>query len=211
MHERVRRSDARRRAAGRLHDALPAAPRPRPCAGGAAWRPPGCRGLGGPLGAGAAAAAGCGRDRSRSRSASTRVGAYGSGSGSRSSRFIRSSRPARSAATASGSCRAALAMMPIMNKRCGRGCSARRDQRQLDTGDRQQADHVADVDERLADHPHRGGGGQQSQERVGGALARSACRCRRTTRTTPAARTPPTKPSSSPMMAKMKSLCALGR
>ena len=38
----------------------------------------------------------------------------GSGSGSRSSRLTRSSRPARSAATASGSCRAAFAMMPIM-------------------------------------------------------------------------------------------------
>ena len=28
-------------------------------------------------------------------------------------------------------------------------------------------DHVADVDERLTEHPHRGGGGQQPQERVG--------------------------------------------
>ena len=39
----------------------------------------------------------------RSRSASRRVGEYGSGSGSRRSRFTLSSRPARSAATASGS------------------------------------------------------------------------------------------------------------
>ena len=44
-----------------------------------------------------------GLDRSLSRSASTRVGTYGAGSGSRSSRFILSSLPARSAATASGS------------------------------------------------------------------------------------------------------------
>ena len=50
----------------------------------------------------------------RSRNDSSRVGKYGSGSGSRNSRFTLSSRPARSAATASGSCRAALAMMPIM-------------------------------------------------------------------------------------------------
>ena len=42
------------------------------------------------------------------------VGEYGTGSGSRRIRFIRSSRPARSAATASGSCRAAFAITPIM-------------------------------------------------------------------------------------------------
>ena len=39
---------------------------------------------------------------------------YGSGSGSRNSRFTRSSRPARSAATASGSCLAAFAITPMI-------------------------------------------------------------------------------------------------
>ena len=58
--------------------------------------------------------AGCGLLRNRSRNASTRVGEYGSGNGSRRMRVIRSSRPARKAATASGSCLAALAIMPII-------------------------------------------------------------------------------------------------
>ena len=52
--------------------------------------------------------------RNRSRSASVRDGTYGAGSGSRSRRLTRSSRPARRAATASGSCLAALAMMPTI-------------------------------------------------------------------------------------------------
>lgn len=42
-------------------------------------------------------------ERSRSRSDSVRVGRYSYGSGSRRKRFILSSRPARSAATAAGS------------------------------------------------------------------------------------------------------------
>ncbi|SHX05219.1 Uncharacterised protein [Mycobacteroides abscessus subsp. abscessus] len=53
------------------------------------------------------------RPRNRSRAESKVVGEYGTGGGSRRIRFIRSSRPARSAATASGSWRAALAIRPI--------------------------------------------------------------------------------------------------
>jgi hypothetical protein len=56
---------------------------------------------------------------------------------------------------------------PDHEKGCGCGCSASRDQRQLDAGDGQQPDHVADVDEHLADHPDGRGRSQQPQERIG--------------------------------------------
>ena len=61
-----------------------------------------------------AALGGCDLMRVRSRKASRRLGEYGAGTGSRSIRFTLSSAPARSVATASGSLRAALAMIPIM-------------------------------------------------------------------------------------------------
>jgi hypothetical protein len=52
-------------------------------------------------------------------------------------------------------------------KRCRSGCSTGRNQRQLNTRDRENSDHVTDIDERLTQHPHRRGGGHQPQEWVG--------------------------------------------
>ncbi len=109
--------DAGPRTAGQLHDALIDEPADRPC--GAS------RVAGAGPSAGQAVRAPCGGLPRGLRLGRLRVGAlavtkrletrgrYGSGSGSRSNRFTLSSRPARSAATASGSWRAALAMMPI--------------------------------------------------------------------------------------------------
>ncbi len=73
----------------------------------------------------------------------------------------------------------------------------------------QQPEHDGDVDERLADDPDHGGAGRELRERV--AVIRMM-RTKQTASTTKSAstRTAPIRPSSSPMIAKMKSLAASG-
>ena len=75
----------------------------------------------------------------------------------------------------------------------------------------QDADHRADVDERLHAEPGRDAGGHQPAERVGGAARRRGCRGSRAAAKRATTVNAPSRPSSSPMMAKMKSVCASGR
>ena len=100
----------------------------------------------------------------------------------------------RSAATASGSCRAALASMPKTNMVTTSEVPPGGDQRQLQPGHRQQPDDVADVDGGLGHQPGGGGGDDQLEPRVGVAAPRSGYRCRPAWRTARAPRTAPRKP-----------------
>ncbi len=98
-------------------------------------------------------------------------GEYSSGSGSRSSRFTLSSRPARSATTASvrGEPRWRWRLSAKVLRPWGI-------ERQLQAGDGSR--RIADVDERLSQHPQCGGGQPPAAGTVGGP-ASDACRCGR--------------------------------
>ena len=75
----------------------------------------------------------------------------------------------------------------------------------------QQADDRADVDDGLPDDPHGDAGREQRAEAVGRAQRGAHAEHRRRRRTAPITRKQPMRPSSSPMMAKMKSVCAFGQ
>ncbi|SLG54694.1 Uncharacterised protein [Mycobacteroides abscessus subsp. abscessus] len=163
-------------------------------------------------GCGRAAAALCAADlaRRRSRAASIRGGTYGSGSGSRSSLFIRSPEPARRAATASGSWRAALAIKPMKNSAVAVDVPPEEISGSWIpvTGSRPMTYPMLMKDWPIIHSP-----AVAVIMRKNGSALRRAIRIAVYAKTPNRASTPmqPTNPSSSPMMAKMKSLCAFGR